>query len=67
MTCMPGHRWETSNTSSLIPGDVFSLTRSKDQDVVPCDCLLMRGSAVVNEATLTGKEPEAFLLLNFSF
>jgi high-affinity K+ transport system ATPase subunit B len=30
---------------------------SADGDVVPCDCLLLRGSAVVNEATLTGQHP----------
>lgn len=64
---MSGRRWETSNTSALIPGDVFSLTRNKDQDVVPCDCLLMRGSAVLNEATLTGKKRRSFPTYFFFF
>jgi cation-transporting ATPase 13A1 len=28
---------------------------STPTDIVPCDCLMLRGSAVVNEATLTGE------------
>jgi cation-transporting ATPase 13A1 len=41
-------------TMSLFTGDLFSLTKGKD-DVVPCDALIIRGSAVVNEASLTGE------------
>ena len=51
----PNPRWELSKTTELVPGDVFSLLATKDNDIVPCDCLLLRGSAVVNEATLTGE------------
>jgi cation-transporting ATPase 13A1 len=51
-----GGRWEASRSTELVPGDLFSLSRAGPQaDVVPCDCLLLRGSAVVNEATLTGE------------
>lgn len=48
-------RWLTSTSEDLLPGDLFSLRRSKRNDTVPCDCLLVRGSAVLNEATLTGE------------
>lgn len=48
-------RWQASTTQELLPGDLFSLRRSKKHDTVPCDCLLVRGSAVLNEATLTGE------------
>lgn len=50
-----GLRWKSTTTEELLPGDVFSLRRSKRNDIVPCDCLLIRGSAVLNEATLTGE------------
>ncbi|CAM9406446.1 unnamed protein product, partial [Phaeothamnion confervicola] len=48
-------RWRPLTTDQLLPGDLFSLRRTKANDVVPCDCLLVRGSAVVNEASLTGE------------
>lgn len=48
-------RWQASTTEELLPGDLFSLKRSKKHDTVPCDCLLVHGSAVLNEATLTGE------------
>jgi len=55
-------QWITTTTSDLVPGDVVSVCRSTQMgnavvvnDTVPCDCLILRGSAVVNEATLTGE------------
>lgn len=48
-------RWQTTTTEELLPGDLFSLRRTKRNDTVPCDCMLIRGSAVLNEATLTGE------------
>jgi cation-transporting ATPase 13A1 len=44
-------------TDDLYPGDIVLLARIKDakkQDV-PCDMILLSGSAVVNEAILTGE------------
>ena len=54
--------WRDVGADELVPGDLVSITRGKGGEVpIPCDCLLLRGSAVVNEATLTGAEL-AFLL-----
>ena len=46
--------WRESTTEELLPGDVFSLKKEKD-DVIPCDALILRGGIVVNEASLTGE------------
>jgi magnesium-transporting ATPase (P-type) len=50
-------------TEDLLPGDIFSLSKQGGEDVtVPCDALMLRGSAVVNEATMTGEStPQARL------
>ncbi|KAG3247473.1 Manganese-transporting ATPase 4 [Phytophthora idaei] len=50
--------WKKMNSDLLVPGDVISVKRETvgDHDnMVPCDCLLLDGSAVLNEATLTGE------------
>ena len=43
---------------SLVPGDIFELP--PDGNAIPCDCILLSGSVIVNEAMLTG---ESLLLL----
>ena len=50
-------KWEKIMTDDLYPGDVVLLNRvnSKKKQNVPCDLLLLSGSAVVNEAILTGE------------
>ena len=39
--------------NNIIPGDVFELP--VDGEIVPCDCILLTGSVIVNESMLTGE------------
>lgn len=49
-------RWTSTSSANLAPGDVVSLCRGASEDeLVPCDVLLLGGAAVVNEAMLTGE------------
>ena len=59
-------QWAIGESHDLLPGDIFSLTRkishqkddksdNEDGDIVPADLILLRGSTVVNEASLTGE------------
>ncbi|DAZ94193.1 TPA: hypothetical protein N0F65_000420 [Lagenidium giganteum] len=51
-------QWTKLSSELLVPGDIMSIKRETDGDCdnsVPCDCLLLDGSAVMNEATLTGE------------
>ena len=41
------------DSADLVPGDVFILP--KNGNSVPCDCILLSGSVIVNEAMLTGE------------
>ena len=40
-------------SSNLVPGDVFELP--DDGMAIPCDCILLSGSVIINEAMLTGE------------
>lgn len=47
--------WQTLMTDDLLPGDVVSITRTNEESAIPCDLLLLDGSAIVNEAMLSGE------------
>jgi manganese-transporting P-type ATPase len=47
--------WVSILSNELIPGDIVSLVKSKDERSAPCDILLLYGSCIVNEAMLTGE------------
>ena len=40
-------------STELVPGDIFELP--PDNTAIPCDCILLSGSVIVNEAMLTGE------------
>jgi cation-transporting ATPase 13A3/4/5 len=40
-------------SSNLTPGDIFELP--EDGMAMPCDCILLSGSVIINEAMLTGE------------
>ena len=47
------HKKEKIDSADLVPGDIFVLP--KNGNSVPCDCVLLTGSVIVNEAMLTGE------------
>ena len=40
------------NSSDLVPGDVIEVPENR---IMPCDAILLTGSAIVNESMLTGE------------
>ncbi|CAO1634754.1 unnamed protein product [Sympodiomycopsis kandeliae] len=48
-------QWFQVSTTELLPGDVVSITRTKEDVSTPCDLLLLGGTAIVNEAMLSGE------------
>ncbi|KAM8953104.1 putative cation-transporting ATPase 13A4 [Pelodytes ibericus] len=51
--CMKDGAHEKVESRSLVPGDIIVLTGRRFY--LPCDCILLRGSCIVNEGMLTGE------------
>jgi cation-transporting ATPase 13A1 len=49
------NRWVEISSDKLLPGDLLSVNRTKEDSGVACDILLVEGSAIVNEAMLSGE------------
>lgn len=48
-------KWTEVLTDALLPGDLVSVGRTKEDSGVACDMLLVEGTAIVNEAMLSGE------------
>ncbi|CAK7210546.1 putative cation-transporting ATPase 1 [Sporothrix curviconia] len=48
-------RWTEVLSDHLLPGDLVSVSRTKEDSGVACDMLLVEGTAIVNEAMLSGE------------
>ncbi|KAG9258768.1 cation pump, Ca2+ pump [Emericellopsis atlantica] len=48
-------KWVETQSDKLLPGDLVSVGRTKEDSGVACDMLLVEGTAIVNEAMLSGE------------
>ena len=57
LSFLRNNKWQSLSSSDLVPGDVFSLSTAESggERIIPCDALILKGNAVVNESTLTGE------------
>lgn len=49
------NKWEQITSDKLLPRDLVSVGRTKEDSGVACDMLLVEGTAIVNEAMLSGE------------
>ncbi|EPE28479.1 Calcium ATPase, transmembrane M [Glarea lozoyensis ATCC 20868] len=49
------NKWTETQSDKLLPGDLVSVGRTKEDSGVACDMVLVEGSAIVNEAMLSGE------------
>lgn len=49
------NKWMEITSDQLLPGDLMSVNRTKEDGGVACDILLIEGSVIVNEAMLSGE------------
>ncbi|KAJ9129987.1 Cation-transporting ATPase [Coniochaeta hoffmannii] len=49
------NKWTEIKSDKLLPGDLVSVTRTKEDGGVACDMILVEGTAIVNEAMLSGE------------
>ncbi|TID20530.1 cation transporting ATPase [Venturia nashicola] len=49
------NKWDETQSDKLLPGDMVSIGRTKEDSGVACDMLLVEGTAIVNEAMLSGE------------
>jgi cation-transporting ATPase 13A3/4/5 len=45
-------QYTTVDSSKLVPGDVFKVP---ERTILPCDAILVSGTAIMNESMLTGE------------
>ena len=48
-------KWTEIQSDKLLPGDLVSVSRTKEDSGVACDMLLVEGTTIVNEAMLSGE------------
>ncbi|KAF1811767.1 hypothetical protein P152DRAFT_459229 [Eremomyces bilateralis CBS 781.70] len=48
-------KWAEIQSDKLLPGDLVSAGRTKEDSGVACDMILVEGTAIVNEAMLSGE------------